>query len=64
MSERRLEEFARRIEARDPEAYARVLDRLQELQPVDSRRARTLAAIIVAMDMDGHIDADLLEPSQ
>jgi hypothetical protein len=64
VGKRRLEEFARKIEALDPEAYAEVLERLQTLPPIDRLDARTLAAIILAMENDGHIDPDSLTRSE
>jgi hypothetical protein len=66
MSDLRIEAFTSEIEARDPETYAEVL-RLIEAgvpEPVGRLDARTIAAIVVAMDTDGRIDVDLFEPSQ
>jgi hypothetical protein len=53
--------FTREIEARDPEAYAAVLRGLEGFVPVGRLDAQTIAAIIVAMEKDGHIDADSLD---
>jgi hypothetical protein len=63
VSGRRLAEFAREMEARHPDAYAVALGRVRELPGSERLDARTLAAIIVAMETYGHIDLDTLTAS-